>query len=272
MGRRKKSQASKLTSGQDDDPHDNLSEIRKALVENAALQAQLKKELCLLRASEPETKSPNPTVVAGSSKRRPSAQGSLNIECGKSVASMKQPKQAEQTKSESVASMKQPKQAEQTKCESVASMKQPKQETKCESVASMKQPKQAEASMKQPKEAEETKCESVASMQQPKQAEETKWNSQEEMQTNCKAELETTNNRNAFLAPSTFTGNRTLAQKKIILLKEEALPFTHFTLLRLLLLYLLNLTLKVLSLTQNCLLRQSGIWVCLILPFETSYF
>ncbi|CAL9031263.1 unnamed protein product [Prunus brigantina] len=167
MGRRKKSQASKLTSGQDDDPHDNLSEIRKALVENAALQAQLKKELCLLRASEPETKSPNPTVVAGSSKRRPSAQGSLNMlqasyvldpcprsvtcECGKSVASMKQPKQAEQTKSESVASMKQPKQAEETTCESVASMKQPKQaeETKCESVASMKQPKQAE----------ETKCE-----------------------------------------------------------------------------------------------------------------
>ncbi|PQM41801.1 uncharacterized protein Pyn_09333 [Prunus yedoensis var. nudiflora] len=158
MGRRKKSQASKLTSGQDDDPHDNLSEIRKALVENAALQAQLKKELCLLRASEPETKSPNPTVVAGSSKRRPSAQGSLNMlpasyvldpcpsECRKSVASMKQPKQAEQTKSDSVASMKQPKQAEETKCESVASMKQPKQaeETKCESVASMEQPKQAE--------------------------------------------------------------------------------------------------------------------------------
>ncbi|CAB4280986.1 unnamed protein product [Prunus armeniaca] len=178
MGRRKKSQASKLTTGQDDDPHDNLSEIRKALVENAALQAQLKKELCLLRASEPETKSPNPTVVAGSSKRRPSAQGSLNMlpasyvldpcpsECGKSVISMKQPKQAEQTKSESVARMKQPKQSEETKCESVASMKQPNQaeETKCESVASMKQPKQAE----------ETKCESVASMKQPKQAEETK--------------------------------------------------------------------------------------------------
>ncbi|XP_034216774.1 uncharacterized protein LOC117628425 isoform X1 [Prunus dulcis] len=168
MGRRKKSQASKLTSGQDDDPHDNLSEIRKALVENAALQAQLKKELCLLRASEPETKSANPTVVAGSSKRRPSGQGSLNMlpasyvldpcprsvtcECGKSLASMKQPKQAEQTKSESVASMKQPKQAEETKCESVASMKQPKQteETKCEGTVKKRSKPIAKQSWKPP--------------------------------------------------------------------------------------------------------------------------